>query len=609
MKMRIVYTIFILTWIVLLTRVYYISIKSNKYYERLAEQNSIKIDKIPPIRGQIFDINGNPLAVNRLGFSILIKPHLKSDSKELNDEINVLSQTFSDLNASKLKKEYIKNNSPYSQEFVEVIRFLEYDDLLPYFAILNFRPNLEIKPISMRHYPYDHLASHIIGYVGRANEEDIKINEVAKITNYVGRNGVEKYYNDILQGEAGEKKTQVTALNKKIKDYSYKSFKSDDITLTIDLELQKYISEIFAEHSGAAVVMSLKDGGILAAGSYPEYNLNPFVSGISKKTWDIIIKDLNHPFTNKLVNSLYPPGSVVKMTMGMAFFNSGKISPMTRIMCDPYFELGDRKFRNWKNWGYSEMTIVDALRESCDTYFYRGSYKVGIEHISPTLLKYGFGKKTGIDLPNEYLGIAPSKEWKKQRTNQPWYQGDTMNTSIGQGDFLVTPIQVAKNTAFFAKGVELIPHFLYKINDKLVDWEVKDTLTNQEKNNLQHVRQGMYEVANVIGGTGFRVLSEAGIRVGAKTGTAQVVGISQTEKQRMKEEDMDYYSRSHAWITTYGPFEDPQYVVTVLVEHGSHGGGTSGPLAAKIYNKLIEMGYIDKKYLKPSKREAFNKTR
>ncbi|ANE33979.1 penicillin-binding protein 2 [Campylobacter hyointestinalis subsp. lawsonii CCUG 27631] len=598
MRMRIAYAVLILVWTILLVRIYYLSIKSNEYYEDIAEKNAIKTELIAPIRGQILDIKGRPLAVNKLGFSILIKPHLRNNEKVLDAEIKVISDVFTDLNATKLKRTYLKDDSPYNQDFVEVAPFIEYDSMIPHFAMLSLRDNIIIRPASKRHYPYSSLASHVIGYVGRANQKDIQKDELTKITNYTGRSGIENFYNEVLQGKSGERKTKVTALNQEVEEVSYTRATSKDITLTLELELQKYITEIFGSDAGAVVVMSLKDGAILAAGSFPEYDLNPFVTGISQKEWDAIINNLDHPFTNKLVNSLYPPGSVVKMAMGMAFFDSGRITPRTQIMCDTYFELGGRKFRNWKNYGAEYMTIVEAIKESCDTYFYRGAYQIGIDNIAPVLERFGFGKKTGIDLPNEYIGVVPSREWKKAKTNTPWYHGDTLNTSIGQGNFLVTPVQVAKDTAIFATGLEMTPHFLYSIDGKKVEWEVQDNLTNKEKADIEYIRKGMYDTANVFGGTAFRALSAASIRLAAKTGTAQVVGISQTDKERIKENDMKYYERSHAWITTYGPYENPQFVVTAMVEHGGHGGSAAGPIVAKIYNKLIELGYIDKKYLK-----------
>ena len=252
------------------------------------------------------------------------------------------------------------------------------------------------------------------------------------------------------------------------------------------------------------------------------------------------------------------------------------------------------------------MSVIEALKTSCDTYFYRGAYNVGIEKISPILELFGFGRKTGVDLPNEYIGVAPSIAWKRRHSSTPWVQGDTMNTSIGQGNFLATPLQIAKNTAIFATGYELTPHFAIKIDGKPLTWDKKEILNKKQKVYLQSIRDGMIATANEIGGTAFYPLRTAGIRLAAKTGTAQIVGISQSQAKRIKEEEMEYLNRSHAWITTYGPIENPQYIVSVLVEHGAHGGSTSGPIAARVYNKLIELGYIDKSYLKPSYKRKWN---
>lgn len=604
MRLKIAFFVLGIMWVILLTRVYYLSIKSNKYYEQIAEQNAIKTEKIPPVRGQILDRNLKPLAVNDLGFSIRLKPHLK-DEKIIKDEIAAIVGVFEDLNASVLLRNYKRLDSPYNQDFVTIVDFVDYNETLKNYAKLALRQNIEVLPTSKRLYPHKELASHIIGYIGRANQNDIENDPLTKLTNYTGRAGVERYYNEALQGISGQRRTKVTALNQEIELLDFQNPNSKDVILSIDMELQKYLGEAFGEEkAGAVVVMNAKNGEILGAASFPEYDLNPFVLGISQSKWDELINNIYHPFTNKLVNALYPPGSVVKMTMGMAFFNSGFFGPSSHILCDAYFELGDRKFRNWTSRINYNMTIVEAIKTSCDTYFYRGAYKVGIDKISPVLEKFGFGVRTGIDLPNEYIGVAPSREWKRKKSRDPWVQGDTINTSIGQGNFLVTPMQVAKNTAFFATGLDVTPHFAIKIGDEDLVWDSNDTLNDIEKSALPAVRKGMIAVAGEQGGTGFRALSASRINLAGKTGTAQVVGISQKSSVRIREEAMEYLNRSHAWITTYGPVEEPQYVVTVLVEHGAHGGSTGGPIAARVYNKLIELGYIDQKYLKENVKKA-----
>lgn len=596
MRMRIVFGVIFGVWILLLVRIYDISIRSNEIYEQRAENNVIKTQFIPPVRGQILDINKNPVAVNRLGFSISLKPHL-GKNQILDDELNLLSEMFDELNATKMKKEYIKADSPYNQDFIEIVNFIEYDTMIRHISSLSMRENLQIKPASKRHYPYSYLASHIIGYVGRANLQDVASDPVAKLTNYTGRSGVERYYNSILQGEEGVRKVKVNALNQEIEEIISTKPQSRDITLSIDLKMQRYIEEIFDKDAGVIIVMNAKDGSIVAAGSFPEYDLNPFVTGISQAKWDELVKSIDHPFTNKLVNGLYPPGSVIKMGVALSFINSGKTDRNSGYFCSGSFDLGGRNFRCWNQYGHGFVDMNTAIRESCDDYFYKGSLKIGIDAIAPVLERLGFGQKTGIDLPNEFIGVVPSREWKMQKYAQPWYQGETLNSSIGQGNFLVTPMQIARHTAMLATGKNITPHFLHAIGDEVAKFEQSDDIFNEiEKSHLPYIRKAMFEVANHPRGTASKHFKEARLKLAAKTGTAQVVAISQTEKKRMKEEDMAYLQRSHAWLTTYGPYEDPQYVVTVIIEHGGHGGLAAGPLTAKIFNKLLEFGYIDEKY-------------
>ncbi len=606
MRIRILLTLFGIVWTILLVRLYYISIKSNAYYEEIAKQNAFKTEYLAPVRGSIKDVKSRPLSVNKLGFSIAIKPHLssKSNIKILDKEIDLIASLFSQLDKEKIKKDYLKEDSPYGQNFVVVIDFISYNDMMPHFSRLSLRENIKVRPASKRHYPYGKLASHVIGYVAKANQKDMNSDALTKLTTYVGRAGVEKFYNTNLQGEKGKRTVKVTAFNQEIEEMSKTLPSSSDIELTIDLELQKYLAELFKEDSGVAIIMNVKDGSILAAGSFPEYDINQFANGISYKEWNKLANDLNHPFTNKMINGLYPPGSVVKMGIALALLDTHKLTRHTSTTCTGFFKLGRRNFRCWRSWGHGEVDMNRAIRESCDDYFYRGSLKVGIDEIAPVLEKLGFGKKTGVDLPNEFIGIVPSREWKMQKYQQPWYQGETLNTSIGQGNFLVTPLQVAKYTAILATKKAVTPHFIKSIDGKEVVYKPDSSvLTRFEKSQIRYIQQAMFEVANHQKGTAAKGLVDSNVTLAAKTGTAQVVGISQTEKKRMKEEDMEYYRRSHAWLTTYGPYRHPKYVITILLEHGGHGGSAAGPIATKIYNKLLEMGYIKERRLPKEKRK------
>ncbi|EJT2298652.1 penicillin-binding protein 2 [Campylobacter jejuni] len=600
MRMRLVVGFILLFFIFLLSRVYYLSIKSNVYYEELAKQNAIKIEFLPPVRGQITDRNGTLLAINDLGFSISIKPYLsikKSNKGILDKELSELTNLFPDLNASKLAEIYKRNDSYYNQDFIKVVDFIPYDEIIPHYSELNLNKTIKIDPVVKRKYPFGKLASHIIGYVGKANLQDVQENEIAKLSNYTGKSGIERYYNDILQGEKGTRVYKVNALNQEVEQLSYTPAMSNDIELTIDIELQSYLTSLLEGNTGAAIIMNVNDGSILAAGSFPEYDLNPFVTGISFKDWDELSNSLDHPFTNKLINGYYPPGSVVKMGVGLSFLNSKNISPSTQYVCNGSIELGGRFFRCWNRSGHGPVDLKHAIKYSCDVYFYNGSLQVGIDQISETLSRIGFGAKTGVDLPSEFVGTLPSKEWKMQRYRQSWFQGDTLNTAIGQGNFLATPMQIARYTAQIAKGGEVIPHFLKSIEnnnttiENQMDENKKEIFTLFEKSQLPYIRDAMYAVANEQGGTSYRYLHNLDVKVAAKTGTAQVVGFSQTDKNRVDEKQFEYYTRSHAWLTSYAPYSKPKYVVTVLLEHGGR-NITSGATVAKIYQKMIELGYF-----------------
>ncbi|EAJ2681236.1 penicillin-binding protein 2 [Campylobacter jejuni] len=600
MRMRLVVGFILLFFIFLLSRVYYLSIKSNVYYEELAKQNAIKTEFLAPVRGQITDRNGTLLAINDLGFSISIKPYLsikKSNKGILDKELSELTNLFPDLNASKLAEIYKRNDSYYNQDFIKVVDFIPYDEIIPHYSELNLNKTIKIDPVVKRKYPFGKLASHIIGYVGKANLQDVQENEIAKLSNYTGKSGIERYYNDILQGEKGTRVYKVNALNQEVEQLSYTPAKSNDIELTIDIELQSYLTSLFEGNAGAAIIMNVNDGSILAAGSFPEYDLNPFVTGISFKDWDELSNSLDHPFTNKLINGYYPPGSVVKMGVGLSFLNSKNISPSTQYVCNGSIELGGRFFRCWNRSGHGPVDLKHAIKYSCDVYFYNGSLQVGIEQISETLSRIGFGAKTGVDLPSEFVGTLPSKEWKMQRYRQSWFQGDTLNTAIGQGNFLATPMQIARYTAQIAKGGEVIPHFLKSIEnnnttiENQMDENKKEIFTLFEKSQLPYIRDAMYAVANEQGGTSYRYLHNLDVKVAAKTGTAQVVGFSQTDKNRVDEKQFEYYTRSHAWLTSYAPYSKPKYVVTVLLEHGGR-NITSGATVAKIYQKMIDLGYF-----------------
>ena len=595
MRIRFIIFLFITIALALLVRVYYLAIESNRYYEKLSLSNTIKTEYIAPVRGEIVDRQKRPIAINKLGFKIQLKPHMRSKKHidEFNAELDNILTLFPNLDKEKMIKKYKRKDSYYNHEYIDIVDFIPYEDMMPKYSQLLLHDNIKIVPAPKRYYPFKDIASHVIGYVSKANKKDIEQDPLLELIGYTGKNGIEKYYNRFLEGEAGSKKVQVNANNQVIKELAYTPpIENRKLTLNIDIELQRYISKLFQGKAGAVIVMKT-DGSILAASSFPEYDLNTFVSGISQKEWIKLTTSLDKPFTNKLINGLYPPGSTIKTGLGLIYITT-KLYPSWNVFCTARMPLGKRVFRCWKHGGHGETNIVKAIRESCDDYFYKGSLQVGINIMSEGLKRMGLGKKTGVDLPNEFIGTVPSREWKMRKYGQPWYIGETVNTSIGQGYMLVTPMQMATYTALMATGKLPVPHFAKLIGDKPYDPKPRDVLTPKEKRYLPIIQKAMMQVCNHPKGTATHYLHSK-IKIAGKTGTAQVIGIKQDIKKRKLEHELAYYSRSHAWLTTYGPYRHPQVIVTALVEHGGHGGHAAGGIVSDIYNWLLEHKYITKR--------------
>ena len=594
MKLKLIVLFFSVVWLALLVRVFSLSIQSHSKYSKLSERNTLRYEQIAPVRGEIVDRNNRAIAINQLGFKILLAPHLssKKKKKEFEEELQVLTSLLPSLNEEKIRKTYMKKESFYNHNYINIAPFINYEEIMPVYSILNLRKNIKILPAPKRYYPYKNIAAHMIGYVAHANKKEIDKDSSLELIGYTGKTGLEKYYNSYLQGQAGKRKIQVNANNQEVAEITHKNAKEDTkLTLTIDMQLETYIASLFKGKVGAIIVMNV-DGSILAAGSFPNYDLNIFVNGMSYKMYNGLSSSLDHPFTNKLTHGLYPPGSTIKPMLGLLYITT-VLTPSKTVNCKSSLPVSGRIFRCWKHGGHGITNITKAIRESCDDYFYKGSLLLGNKRMSDGLKRYGFAHKTGIDLPNEFIGVIPSREWKLKKYHKIWSIGETVNMSIGQGDVLVTPLQMAQQTALIATGKLPTPHFAQKIGDKLYKPELKDVLTEAEKKRLPVIQKAMYEVCHYKKGTATHYVHSK-VVIAGKTGTAQVIGIKQDIKKRKLEHELSYYNRSHAWFTTYGPYKHPQYVVMAMVEHGGHGGHAAGKMVSKIYNKLLELGYIKK---------------
>ena len=596
MRYKLLIASFILFWALIVARLYHVSIKSNFYYEKLAKENIERKQYIKPVRGEIMDLHGKLLAMNQIGFSISIKPHFTQNDPRLLKVIDQLVSTFPDLNKTVMLKVYKKHNSVYNHKYIKVVDFIHYPEMMGAYPKLSLNENIRIEAETKRYYPYGRYVAHIIGYTGRSNRKENSADPVIKVVGKVGKSGLERYYNKILEGELGYEVSKVTATNKAIELLEKLPPKDNkNIQLNIDIELQKMIYERFRVSKEVGVGIVMRTGGeILAAVSYPSYDPNLFVGGISKKDWKALQDDLAKPFTNKFIHGIYPPGSTIKMGMALAFSKALEGVLDDSEFCKGYITLGQskHKFRCWAQWGHGAVGLRRAIKESCDVYFYNKSLKVGIDAMAHHLRSFGLGVKTGVDLPLEYNGVIPDKAWKMRRHKQPWYMGETVIAAIGQGYDLVTPLQVARYTALIATSNLVTPRIARKVDGNLTLPKQKYIHFNPLY--LSEIQKGMYDVCNSKGGTAYRTMHNLPIKVAGKTGTSQVTSIPQNIKKRLEESQLAYFHRSHAWITTYAPYKDPKYVVTVLVEHGGHGGSAAGPIAADIYRWLYRNGYFKK---------------
>lgn len=592
MRYKIIFLLFFLIWGAMIVRLYHISIKSTYYYQELAKKNIERKLYVKPIRGEIIDIDGKLLAMNRIGFSISIKPHLEQGGKQLNLVADKLVHTFPDLNKTMMLKVYKKHSSAYNHKYIKVVDFVRYRDMMRAYPVLSLDRDISIEAETKRYYPYGRYAAHIVGYTGRSNKKENAKDFTVDQIGVIGKSGLERYYNETLQGKLGYTISKVTATNREIEVLEYKKPKENqNLVLNLDMDLQMMIYNRMSEMAGVVIVMRT-NGEILAAVSTPSYDPNMFVGGISKKDWRTLQEDPEHPFTNRLIHGTYPPGSTIKMGVAIADSLSPKGHVFNTEFCRGWITIGRsrHKFRCWKKHGHGTVGLRKAIRESCDVFFYNKSLEIGIDSMAKTLKSLGLGVKTGIDLPREYRGVIPDKSWKMKRFKQQWYMGETVISAIGQGYDAVTPMQLARYTNLLATGNLVTPHFAKVINGTPVLPNIKKVAL--DKNVMDTIHAGMYDACNTLHGTAYTHLRNLPIVVAGKTGTSQVVSIAQNVVNRAKEHDMEYWKRSHALLTTYAPFNKPKYIVTTLVEHGGHGGGTNGPVVADIYKWMYARGYF-----------------
>ena len=404
----------------------------------------------------------------------------------------------------------------------------------------------------------------------------------------IGKSGIEKYLEKALRGESGNLKLEVNAYGRIMKEIErVDGIPGKDVQLTIDSRLQQKAFELFGEESGAAVLLDVHTGEILAFVSAPSFDPNMMTQGLSTEDWNALLHNERNPLTDKAISGQYSPGSTFKMIVALAALEAGVIKPETRTYCAGKMFLGNHAFHCWKKEGHGHLNVVEALQHSCDIFFYETAQKLGIEKIADMARRFGLGSKINIGLENEKAGLIPDKEWKLRRFGEPWQQGESLISGIGQGYILTTPLQLATMTARLVNGgYEIKPTFL-KVSD---GEKSKIKKIDVSPANLELIKEGMYAVVNKPGGTAWRSQFDYhGQRMGGKTGTTQVRRITMKERREgiKKESELPWRLRNHALFVGYAPHDNPKYAVAVLVEHGGGGSSVAAPLAGKILREAI----------------------
>jgi penicillin-binding protein 2 len=592
----------------IVARFWYLQISKGEQYRQQAETNRVRLISLPPPRGHILDRYGREIVSNRPSFNVVMT---REDSYEIGDVLKRLAPVF-DEDIDKLwgrirEAEGTPRHVPVVlKEDIdwETLAFLENNK----YKFSGVR--IEVRPV--RTFHYGDLAANLIGYIGSINREQLSKDPDGFYEggDLVGKRGLELLREKDLRGEKGRRSAEVDARGFEQQQLkNVEPLPGHDIHLTLDAELQQAAEQYMAigDKAGAVVVLEVETGRLLAAASTPTIHLEDFIGGISQKNWDALLNNPRHPLINKVVQAAYPPGSTYKMVTALAGLAEGVIDEESVIYCPGHYRFGNRTYRCWKRGGHGPVEIRRALTESCDVFFYQVGQRVGVDKLAEYARKLGLGNLTGVDMEYEKAGLVPTRAWKRQRHNEQWHEGETLSVAIGQGFNLTTPLQVALMTAAVANGgtvyrpqlVEAVTTPDGRVVERFTP-EVVSELSDREKSFLPIIHDGLLEVVHGKRGTARSVRIE-GLPVAGKTGTAQVVRLA--VYKGLKEEEIPYQFRDHAWFTCYAPADDPKIAVTVLVEHGLHGGSGAGPVARVVLKKYFEHRLIEQANAKAEESE------
>lgn len=574
------------------SRLVFLQVVDYGHYATLSDGNRIDLVAVAPTRGFIYDRNGVVLAQNIPSFSLELIPEKAGNLDEAIARLRGLIE-IGDEDVRRFYRQ-LRRNRPFQGI---PLRFNLTDAELARFAVERHRfPGVETHARVIRHYPLGPLAAHTVGYVGRINEEELqRLDSNYAATEFIGKTGIERYYETTLHGEVGFKQVETNALGRSLRELSRaEPVPGASLHLTLDAGLQRVAEEALGGRRGAVVALDPRNGDVLALVSAPSFDPNPFVTGIDFASYDSLQRSPDKPLFNRALRGQYPPGSTVKPFIGLAGLEAGAVRIDTRSFCPGWFSLegDDHRYRDWKRQGHGMMNLEDAIAESCDVYFYDLAVALGIDRMADFLGRFGFGQPTGIDLRNEASGLMPSREWKRARHNEPWYKGETVIVGIGQGYMLATPLQLAYATGILALGGETHPPRLVQTLEDTRSG-VRDPLPPvtatpvpvRDPADWDEVVRSMVKVVHGARGTARAVGIDAAVRIAGKTGTAQVFGIGQDE--RYDEETVAERLRDHALFIAFAPVEEPRIAVAVLVENAGSGSTAAAPVARRVIEHYL----------------------
>ena len=585
---------------ILVANLYNIQVNQYQDYKTRSNDNRIKVVPIAPTRGLIYDRNGVLLAENRPVFNLEITPE---KIKNMDDTITRLQEL---LEISPERVERFNRDRRNTRRFksVPILTQLTEDQVAVFSVNQHKFPGVEVTGTLKRFYPYGDVLTHVIGYVSRINDRDMRrLVREEKDANYqatrdIGKLGIERYYEDMLHGTAGYQEVEVNSRGRVIRTLKFvPAIPGKDIVLNLDIDLQLYVHKLLDGRRGSAVVLDPDDNGVLAMVSSPSYDPNAFVHGISSKGYNALLNDKNRPLVNRATLGIYPPASTIKPFIAVAALQEGVITPNTTRNDPGYWKIPNSKtkpFRDWLRWGHGTVDIVKAIEESVDTFFYQIAFDMGIDRLSSWMMMFGFGDYTGIDIYEESKANMPTRDWKMARHRVPWYQGDTIPVGIGQGYWTATPMQIAKATSVLVHEGEVIaPHLLRATiengqpleTQSLSDIETYPPITGVKQRFWDIGKEGMKLVNHGRKGTARRAFQNMSYLTAGKSGTAQVFGLKEDEEYNADE--IAEHLRDHALFTGFAPLDDPKAIVTIVLENAGGGSSNGGPVVRRIFDHIV----------------------